>query len=1633
MDAARFADGAGFASIWLPERHFNKFGGLFPNPAVLGAAIAAVTRQIHIRGGSVVAPLHYPVRIAEEWSVVDNLSKGRIGIAFGSGFHPNDFLLAPDAFQDRKARMFASITSLQELWSGGGFRGMSGTGEEIEVQVFPRPYSRKLPLWLATSRSAETFTEAGEIGAGVLTALLRLSIPELAERIAIYREALRKAGHDYQAGKVTVMLHTFLCSSIGEARTKVAAPLKAYLRSHMEHTRAVSDQKAANARNVPLSAEEEESLLEYALERYLQTSSLIGTEESCLEMVRRLHEVGVDEVACLVDFGVDHASLMSSLQHLERLQARVRQTGHPSEADCRTRLDDRLTVKDSSGANHRATVSTELGLLSGRGSKIDDLQRIDQTQMDRLPLSFAQERLWFFDQFEPANAVYNVPQVMRLHGSLNVSALERSLREIVRRQEVLRTAFTSVNGQPQIVVRDAAAFRLTVTDLQSLRESAKEAEARRLAIEESDRPFDLSHDLMLRAQLWLLGEQGHVLALTMHHIASDGWSLGVFSRELTALYAAYSSDHPSPLAELPIQYVDYAIWQRTWLQGTELERQLAYWKQQLSGAPAALELPTDFPRPAMQSYRGSSQELALSAELTQGLQALSRREGVTLFKTLLAAWQVLLARYSGQEDVVVGSPIAGRNRTDVEGLIGIFVNTLVLRTELSGNPTFRQLLRRVREVTLGAYAHQDLPFEKLVEELQPERNLSHSPFFQVMLVLKNAPFSLLDLSGVSASPLHKDNRTAKFDLTLSLQETADGLRGTLQYNTDLFDAGTITRLIGHFQVLLEGIAADPSQRIGELPLLTAAERQQLLIDWNDTATDYPRDKCVHELFEDQVEQTPDTVAVVFQNQSLTYRDLNARANQLAHHLIGLGVGPEVLVGLCVERSIEMLVGMVGILKAGGAYVPLDPNDPAERRSFFLEDAQASIVLDSDTLRDLGVSDSSRALPRLTHCAGVRVGADKVAKSRGSADQLAYVMYTSGSTGEPKGVCVTHRGVVRLVKGTNYVRLSPSDRFLQYASPSFDASTFEIWGCLLNGGQLVLPPQSGLTLDELGGLIREHQITVLWLTAGLFHLMVEQRIDDLRGVRQMLAGGDVLSPIYVRRALAALPLTTLINGYEPTENTTFSTCHVMTSASDVGEKVSIGRPIANSNVYILDGHLQPVPIGVTGELYIGGDGLAREYLNCPELTAEKFITDPFSDVPGARLYRTGDIVRWRADGNLVFLGRLDHQVKLRGFRIELGEIEAVLARHAQVRQAVVLLREDRPGDKRLVAYLVPQPTQTPPASSDLRRYLQDKLPEYMVPAAFVVLESLPLTPNGKVDRAALPVPEAREMPVDAVAPCGMLEVQLTRIWEDVLNVRPIGVCDNFFELGGHSLLAVKLFDRVAKATRQSLPLATLFECPTIRHLAEALRERNWSPTWKSLVAVQPGGSKPPLFLVPPGSGTVLRFADLARHLGPDQPVYGLEPLGHDDRDQPMNRVEDMVALYLKEIRELQPTGPYLLAGICFGAHVALEMARQLSEQGEHVALVALLDPGPPAHGPTWSPPRRTVKNLIRRVLHHWASGSLSRVVFNSMVVPRLNRIRSCFHATGRRQMRVLDAHRKAQMSHVGRPFAGCVVLIQSEEF
>ncbi|MEH2114380.1 amino acid adenylation domain-containing protein [Nostoc sp.] len=1052
-----------------------------------------------------------------------------------------------------------------------------------------------------------------------------------------------------------------------------------------------------------------------------------------------------------------------------------------------------------------------------------------------IPLSYAQQRLWFLDQLESNNASYNTSIGLRLVGTLNVAALEQSLKELIDRHEVLRTNFVTVDGQAAQIIQTQPNWTVTVVDFQHLPLTEQKTTAQKLLEQRAIEPFDLAHDPLIRAILIVLSETEQWLLVCMHHVVFDGWSIGLFVQELQALYNAYSQGQPSPLLPLPIQYADYAIWQRQWLVGEVLQNHLSYWEKQLANAPTFLPLPTDRPRPAVQTFNGSYHVFALSGELTQQLLQLSQQQGVTLFMTLLAAYNTLLYRYTGQEDILVGTPVAGRDRTELEGLIGFFVNTLVMRTDLVGNPSFNELLSRLRETAFGAYAHQDLPFEMLVEALQPERDLSHTPLFQVMFVLLNAPMSEIELTELSVSGLPIAITTAKFDLTLSMENTPNGLFGWWEYNTDLFDSSTIERMTGHFLTLLEAIVANPSERISQLPILTPSEQQQLLMEWNDNQVDYPQDKCIHQLFEEQVERTPDAVAVVFDNQQLTYHELNTRANQLAHYLRSLGVSADVLVGICVGRSLEMVVGLLGILKAGGAYVPLDPEYPQERLRFILEDAQVSVLLTQQHLFEKLPECQAQLISLDTNWQFISQLSQENPITDVQAINLAYVIYTSGSTGKPKGVQISHKSVSNFLSAMQQrPGITEQDTLLAVTTISFDIAALEIFLPITVGACLVIARRD-VTLDgrELFDLLVKSKATIMQATPATWRLLLDSnfQFSDLK----ILCGGEALPWDLVNELLARS--ASLWNLYGPTETTIWSSVCQLESSESL---ISIGRPISNTQIYILDKNLQPVPVGVPGELHIGGLGLARGYLNRPELTQEKFIPNPFVGGRGAEgqrgrgeteyqssnsesLYKTGDLARYLPDGNIEYLGRIDNQVKIRGFRIELGEIEAALSQHPNVQASYVITREDNRGDKRLVAYIVPQP-QVTFTISELRSDLKSKLPDYMVPSTIVILESLPLTPNGKIDRRALPAPEpSSELLEKYVAPRNPIEEILSLIWQQVLKVELVGRHDNFFELGGHSLLATQLISRVRSSLKVELPLRSLFAAPTIAELSHNIQQ------------------------------------------------------------------------------------------------------------------------------------------------------------------------------------------------------------------
>lgn len=1048
------------------------------------------------------------------------------------------------------------------------------------------------------------------------------------------------------------------------------------------------------------------------------------------------------------------------------------------------------------------------------------------------PASFAQQRLWFLDKLEPGQG-YNVPFALRLTGKLRPNILERALQELVTRHEVLRTTFSEdESGKAIQLVSASLKFALTVTDLSSGRAESREDEARRLVIEQARQPFNLKTGPLFRATLFRLADEDHVLSLAFHHTIVDGGSCGILLRELVALYEAFDKDAASPLKPLPIQYGDYATWQHQTLQGERLEKLVAYWKNALQGAPPVLDLPTDFPHPPAQTFNGAHESALLPHGVEQALTDLSKKQGATLFMTLLASFSLLLSRYSGQEDIVIASPISGRTRAELEGLIGFFVNTLPLRADLSGNPSFRTLLERVRESALGAYAHQELPFEKLVEELNPERNLSHNPIVQVMFTFDTAaPRASANMANVAIGPFRgAEGMTTKFDLSLNALQNKDGLTVGFTYNVDLFAPATIRRMLSHFGALLESVAANPDKPIVDLDLLSEAEREQQIVAFNATEQAYPRDLCVHQLFERQVEKTPHAIAVADTSTSLTYSALNHRANQLARYLQKQGVQPKTLVGICMDRSVDMLVAVLGVLKAGAAYVPLDPAYPKDRIAFVIEDSQARVLVTQSSLVDALPSTSAQFVRMDSDWNLISAESEGRLDLRTASTAPAYVIYTSGSTGKPKGVQILHQSVVNfLTSMQTEPGFTAEDTLVAVTTLSFDIAGLELHLPFSVGGKVVIASR-----EEAGDgalLIRrlkESNATVMQATPATWRLLIESGWQGDSKLK-ILCGGETLPRELAEKLLPRCG--ELWNMYGPTETTIWSSVYRVQDCN--WTSAPIGRPIANTQMYVLGKNGHVVPLGVPGELHIGGDGLAHGYWNRPDLTSQKFIPDPFSKSSRARMYKTGDLVRYLPDGNLQYLSRIDNQVKLRGFRIELGEIESVLNEHESVGQSLAIVREDNPGNPQLVAYVVAK-SMAADLPSQLKAHLSRRVPNYMVPSAIVTLDAFPLTPNGKVDRRALPAPDGQTA-TEFVAPRTATEEALAAIWAEVLRRPAVGIHDDFFALGGHSLLATQVISRIQTRMQREIPLRALFEHPTVEQLAKAVDEATSRIAPKSKIA------------------------------------------------------------------------------------------------------------------------------------------------------------------------------------------------------
>jgi amino acid adenylation domain-containing protein len=1254
------------------------------------------------------------------------------------------------------------------------------------------------------------------------------------------------------------------------------------------------------------------------------------------------------------------------------------------------------------------------------------------------PASFAQQRLWFLSQLAPNNPFYNVSAAMRLTGNLNLTALRQTFNEIIRRHEVLRTTFEMVEGQLNQVIAENVTIKLKIVDLQHLPAIERETSARQKAIAFSYLPFNLSTDLLLRVTIFQLDFSDSILLLSLHHIIADGWSIGVLIKEITALYAAFCTN-TSLLPDLPIQYADFAAWQNQELPKI-IESQLPYWKTQLADLPS-LNLPCvkqSYPegnrlRNSTQDYRGATYNfLVLSPNLSASLAAFNQQKGVTLFMTVLAALQTLLYRYTGQEDIAIGSPIANRNRAELEPLIGFFVNSLVLRVQLSSSLTFQELLAKVKQVTLDAYAHQDLPFEKLVQELQPARDLSKHPLFQVAVSLQNTPITALELPGIILNPFEIENGTSKLDLELHFWQSSAGLEAQIIYSTDLFDRSTILRMAGHLQTLLAGIINDSQQKLAQLPVLTATESQQLLIDWNNTQQNYG-DKCIQQLFEEQVNNNPNAIALVHNNEQLTYQQLNEQSNQIAHYLQSLGVVPDAIIGICLKKSPLIIVAILGILKAGGAYLPIDPEYPKEKSRFMLEDSQITILITQNSLfteewehKLVFIDDRAIALQNKYN-----------PTSLVNATNLAYAMYTSGSTGQPKGVLIEHRGLSNVVHAQRQIfDLKPQHRILQFASINFDASIFEIVMALTNGATLYLIPEQSRLGASLTNYLRLCSITHATLPPAVLKTLVPTELPALQTL--ILAGeactGDMAIWGKGRR---------LFNAYGLTETTIWSTI------AQIKDSISIGSAIANTQLYVLDSNYQPVPIKIPGELYIGGVGIARGYLHRLELTAKRFIPNPFDT--SNNLYKTGDLVRYLPDGNLEFLGRIDRQVKIRGYRIELEEIESLLLQHPAI-QAVTVITQETAANTQLIAYIVFKPNLNP-STAQLHNFLKAKLPDYSIPSTFIILSSLPLTPNGKIDRNALKS-ATNTIKQSFVAARNATESTLTRFWAQTLKLERVGTQDSFFELGGDSLLAVQLLDQINQHYQQKLPLSALFSAPTVEQFAPNIEKTyNWSP----LVPLQPQGGKKPFFCIHPIFGVVLPYYELATHLGKNQPFYALQPYGLDGLQPPLTSITEMATYYIKALRQIQPKGSYQLGGWSFGGLVAFEIAQQLHQAGEEVSKLVIFDtlaPIPSNQPSLWDSLNfllTTVPGSIYPfVLDYWElicdaysipstleqifspqkwTSLLEKATINSLF-PQETKLRMLDELTIERIMRIFWANSQATLNYAPQNYPGAIALFKS---
>lgn len=1542
LEGAKFADRNGFKSIWLPERHFHPVGGFSPNPAVIASALARETNSIELRAGSVVLPLHHPIRVAEEWAMVDNLSKGRVGISIASGWHPNDFVFAPDAFENRRELCGEHLEIIRKLWKGQAVNVNGGLGNELQVRLHPMPMQSELPVWL-TCVAAASYEKAGEMGTGVLAMLTNQTIDEVAEKIALYREAYARYGHDPEKANVSLLVHSFVGPELEYARNIARKPMCDYLRSYLDNTKKREESRHGE---VDVDQEDIDYLLERSFEDYANGKAFFGTPESCVSIANKLSEIGADEIGCFVDFGVDPDTALAHLPFLNELK-------------------DRCSPKAPPPGEPEFEESSETVRISTNGS-IAVLQNGSQSGDRTFPLSQSQEGLWYISQLgKTASRSYHETTTLSVNGVLDVSSLGDALQKVLERHEGLRTKIDSFGNEQ--TVRENLVMDLPVVDLSSYSGSDQELQLQKCFQEFEAFEFDLTSGPIFRALLIKLAPEKHLLLLMCHHIFGNGPSFSVLWNDICDFYNASKSGIPAASTSV-LQLHDFVDWSVKQAENSQASEDLAFWMDEFNEPSPALTLPTDRSHPSVKTYSGGAVTMRISSETTAIARKAGAKNRCSLFTTLLSAFQVLLHRLSGQSDVVVGVPFESeiRNNPGGDKLYANTTNVVPLRSRVEESTTFADCLTSNRKLVLSAHEHQNLFFGRLVQELKIPADISRSPLFSVLFNYESGGFkrscSDIEFEQVSGDyPSGAPSDTSMFELYWNIADVDGELLLKCNYNSDLFDKQTIERWTHYFATLLESLADSSESNISKLPLLDDADRQQLMIDWNETAMEYPHQLCVHELIESQVKKNPDRVAIIFGEQQLTYELLNRRSNHLANILREKGIGPSDLAGVFLERSVDMVVALLAIWKAGGAYVPLDPSYPTERIQMILEDANPNLLLTQNSLKEHLPSSATSSICIDDLAFDPNGVSDSGPDQLAVPEDLAYVIFTSGSTGRPKGVEISHEALGNFLHS---MKLEPGlcedDVLLAVTTLSFDIAGLELWLPLICGARTVIAERkTAVDGRALIDIIEKQSITVLQATPITWHLLIE---SGWKGGKRLkaLCGGEAFPPDLADELHSRCK--EVWNMYGPTETTVWSTCEKL----EKGEPITIGRPIGNTQIYIVNKQFEMQPVGVAGELLIGGKGLAKGYLNRPDLTEERFINNPFGM---GRLYRTGDLAKRNDDGTIECLGRMDHQVKLRGFRIELGEIESALSEVSGIERSVVTLSNDK-----LVAYYVSKSNESIDISI-CREKLQRRLPSYMVPSIYVCIDEIPLTPNGKLDRDSLPSPSGDEAQVDRSYKKAEseLESKLVEIWEKFLDRNQVGIDDNFFEIGGHSLIAARMFVSIEKEIGRLLPLATLFKAPTIRELAKILGNLDSTTRdWSSLVPINADGENPPLYFVHGAGGNVLLYRELASKLDPNQPVYGFQSQGLDGKSKPLSTIEEMAEHYLEELKTKTPEGPYLLAGYCLGGLVAYEMACRLRESGDSVSLLALLD----TYNPVEAVTRGRFSTLIQRAKFH--TGNLARL-------------------------------------------------------